>query len=538
MASDDLDRLLVGLNDQARGELIAELNAADERERRGEEIADEAARLKVSLHDFTVAAWPVLEPATPFKPNWHIDAVIEHLEAAARRDIRRLIINIPPRHMKSLNVSVLWPVWWWTFEPTVRFLTASYGDKLATRDALKSRRLIQSAWFVARFGDVFRLTGDQNQKARYENDQTGYRLATSVGGTGTGEGGDVILIDDPHKADEAESDAERQNVLDWYDGTISTRFNDPQRGVEVIVMQRLHEQDLVGHALEHGGWTHLCLPAEYEPSHPFVWPDDPREEPGDLLWPDHFPRPELDQLKTKLGSYRAAGQLQQRPSPAEGGILKRADWRYFPPAWLEEWAGPELVALMTSWDTTMKEKTSSDYAVGTYWAATGANRYLLGRWRERAGLTETKRALRGAADHLERTYPHLPLTHVVENAANGPEVVAELRDIVQGLTLNNSRTDKSARAQAITPQLEAGNVFVPGYALPDGSGPDPARTPAWVMELIEECAQFPTGSNDDQVDSVTQGLLKMRGTNYTRTPVRPRDEQQRTATVGVRQKTF
>jgi hypothetical protein len=128
---------------------------------------------------------------------------------------------------------------------------------------------------ATRFGDVFALTGDQNQKARYENDKTGYRLATSVGGTGTGEGGDVILIDDPHKADEVESDTERQNVLDWHDGTISTRFNDPQTGVEVVVMQRLHEQDLTG-TCSTGRLEHLCLPAEYEPSHPFVWPDDPR----------------------------------------------------------------------------------------------------------------------------------------------------------------------------------------------------------------------------------------------------------------------
>jgi len=167
-------------------------------------------------------------------------------------------------------------VWWWTFDPHIRFLTASYGEKLATRDALKSRRLIQSAWYRARWGHVFRLTSDQNQKSRYENDQTGYRLATSVGGTGTGEGGDVILLDDPHKADEVESDTERENVIDWLDGTISTRFNDPASGVEVLVMQRLHENDATGHMLEQGGWTHLCLPAEYDArrSHAVVWPDD------------------------------------------------------------------------------------------------------------------------------------------------------------------------------------------------------------------------------------------------------------------------
>jgi len=248
-------------------EVPFELTAVErELERRQRERARiEAEPLRASLPAFIHAAWPMLEPATKFKPNWHIDVIAEHLEAARRGEIRRLIVNVPPRHMKSLNVSVLWPVWWWCSDPTVRFLTASYGADLAIRDSLKSRRLIQTNWFQHRFGDVFWLTSDQNVKGRYENNRSGYRIATSVGGTATGEGGDVILIDDPHKADEVESDIQRQDVLDWHDGTISTRFNDPNSAIEVLVMQRLHEQDLTGHLLERGGWTHLCLPAEYEP---------------------------------------------------------------------------------------------------------------------------------------------------------------------------------------------------------------------------------------------------------------------------------
>lgn len=516
----------------------AEVEAELERRRRGEQLAEEAARLAGSLREFTVAAWPIVEPATPFKPNWHIDAIIDHLEACTRREIRRLVINVPPRHMKSLNVSVLWPVWWWTFAPHVRFLTASYGEKLATRDAVKSRRLIQSGWYRGRWGHVFRLMADQNQKARYENDQTGYRIATSVGGTGTGEGGDVIILDDPHKADEAESDTERENVIDWLDGTISTRFNDPASGVEVLVMQRLHEQDATGHMLEQGGWTHLCLPAEYEPSHPFVWPDDPRVEAGDLLWPDHFGIAELAELKTKLGSYRAAGQLQQRPAPAEGGIFKLTGLRYFDPGFLEPPSPLAFQRVVQSWDTAFKEKQTSDYVVGAVWGVTGANRYLLAVDRARRSLSETKRAIRAQHAWVEATYPLLPHTVLIENTANGPDIIAELRNELPGIVPVIPQGDKVMRAHAVSPIWESGNVYVPGFARADGMGYDAARTPAWVQEWIGEHTGFPNGAHDDQVDTTTQVLNWLRGVTATPAPAGQERGRQRAETAGVRDKTF
>lgn len=496
---------------------------------------EEAPELRDSLRAFTVGCWPVLEPATRFKPNWHIDAIVEHLEACTAGDIRRLIINVPPRHMKSLNVSVVWPVWTWTRKPHTRFLTASYGDSLATRDALKSRRLIQSRWYQMRFRDDFQLAGDQNQKTRYENDRGGYRIATSVGGSGTGEGGDVIIIDDPHKADEAESATERQAVLDWHDGTISTRFNDPELGVEVVVMQRLHEQDLAGHLLSFGGWTHLCLPAEYEPAHPFVWPDDPRGEPGDLLWPEHFGPDALADLKVVLGSYRAAGQLQQRPAPAEGGIFKTADWRYFDPANLDRWnIDPPPARIVTFWDTALKDKATSDFTVGATWAAAGANRYLLRVTRGRMSLTDTKLAVRAQAAWVEETFPNVPHSILVENAANGPDVIAQLRNVVPGLLPSTPQGDKVMRAHAVSGQLEAHQLFVPGAALPDGSGPDPARTPSWVQEWITEHSSFPNTANDDQVDTTTGALLRIRSSAVTVVP----EPAARSNSAGLRDKTF
>lgn len=516
------------------GEVEAEL----ERRRRGEQLAEEARRLSGSLREFTRAAWPIVEPATPFKPNWHIDAVCDHLEACRAREIRRLVINIPPRHMKSLNVSVLWPVWWWTTEPWIRFLTASYAEKLATRDAVKSRRIIDSGWYRARWGHVFLLLRDQNQKARYENDQTGHRIATSVGGTGTGEGGDVIVIDDPHKADEVESDVERENVLDWHDGTISTRFNDPATGVEVLVMQRLHEQDLTGHVLDRGGWEHLCLPAEYEPSHPFVWPDDPRSEPGELLWPGHFGTGELAELKLDLGSYRAAGQLQQRPAPAEGGIFKLAGLRYFNPAFLEPPSPLTFTRIVQSWDTAFKEKQTSDYVAGALWGVHGANRYLLAVDRARRSLTDTKRAIRSLYAYTEQTYPLLPHSVLIENKANGVDIIAELRYELAGIVPVNPQGDKVQRAHAVSPIWESGNVYVPGFARSDGVGYDPARTPGWVQEWIGEHTGFPNGAHDDQVDTTTQVLNWLRGITDSPAPQADKPARPRAVSAGVRDKTF
>jgi predicted phage terminase large subunit-like protein len=516
----------------------AEMEAHVERRARGEELADEARRLSGSLREFTVGAWPVLEPATPFKPGWHIDAIVDHLEACTRREIRRLVINVPPRHMKSLNVSVIWPVWWWTFEPHIRFLTASYGEKLATRDALKSRRLIQSPWYQRRWSDVFAITSDQNQKARYENDQTGYRLATSVGGTGTGEGGDVIVLDDPHKADEVESDTERENVIDWLDGTISTRFNDPSAGVEVLVMQRLHEQDATGHMLEQGGWTHLCLPAEYEPSHPFVWPADPRGVAGELLWPDHFDSLELAKLKTILGSYRAAGQLQQRPAPAEGGIFKLSGLRYFDPGFLEPPSPLSFRRVVQSWDTAFKEKQTSDFVVGAAWGVSGANRYLLRLTRARMSLSDTKRAILEMHDWVEQAYPLLPHNVLIENTANGPDIIAALRDEIAGIVAVNPQGDKVMRAHAVSPIWESGNVYVPGVARSDGTGYDPARTPAWVQEWIGEHTGFPNAAHDDQVDTTTQLLNWLRAVKDPAPAGDRPDEDRRALSAGVMSKSF
>jgi hypothetical protein len=228
---------------------------------RSPRLRDEIARERAtrSLRAFVRQAWHVVEPSTPFVPGFHIDAICDHLEAITRGQLRNLIINVPPRHMKSLLVCVFWPAWDWILHPERRWLYSSYGAPLSTRDSLKCRRLIESPWYRDRWGHIVSLTGDQNAKMRYDNTRPGYRLSTSVGGPVTGEGGDRIVCDDPHKVDEADSDTSRKAVLDWWDVAMSTRVNDPKASAMVVVMQRCHQRDLSGHLLEKGNFDHLCL---------------------------------------------------------------------------------------------------------------------------------------------------------------------------------------------------------------------------------------------------------------------------------------
>ena len=230
--------------------------------------------MTLSLHTFVRQAWSVIEPGRPFVDNWHIKAICDHLQAVTERRIKRLLINVPFRTSKSSVVSVLWPAWVWIQDqtkmqfagPTHQWLCGSYAAKLATRDNLKMRRLITSDWYRSYWGDKFKLTGDQNEKIRFQNDKLGYRIAFGMTGGVMGDGGDTLLIDDPHDRQGAHSEAERETALTNFDEGIITRLNDPATGAIVIIMQRLHQNDLSGHVLKQPGWDHLMLPMEYEPS--------------------------------------------------------------------------------------------------------------------------------------------------------------------------------------------------------------------------------------------------------------------------------
>ena len=302
--------------------------------------------LSESLMEFVKGAWHIIEPKKPFVSNWHIEAIVEHLEAVERGEIKRLIINIPPRHSKSSIVSVLYPAWVWTRDPTCQFMCGSYAEKLAVRDNLKHRRIGESQWYRERWGDVWDFAGDQNQKTRFENNRSGYRICFGMTGGAMGDGADRLLLDDPLDRQGATSEAERVKCNETYDEALSTRLNDPVQSAIILIMQRLHQNDLSGHLLDGDEeWVHLMCPAHYDSNRHCVtqfgntiW-EDPRSEDGELLWPERFTEAAIDTLAARLGPFAAAGQLEQSPVPKGGGIIKEEWWKDWPP---EGWAPPPL----------------------------------------------------------------------------------------------------------------------------------------------------------------------------------------------------
>ena len=456
------------------------------------------------MSEFARQAWEVVEPTTPLRWNWHLDAICDHLEAVTDGRIKRLLINVPPGHMKSLLVSVFWPAWVWATRPEWRALFASYASELAIRDSVKCRTLLESEWFQdGLVQGQWRLAGDQNVKGYYVNDRSGFRIALSVGGKTTGFRGDAIVIDDPLNAMDAYSKSSRETCLLWWDQAMSNRLSDMRQGAVVVIMQRLHDDDLSGHLLKQGGWEHLCLPSEFEPARrkttSIGW-TDPRTQPGEVLFPAMFPPDVLAEAKTTLGSAGFAGQHQQSPMPAEGGMFKRSWWRFWRranedviPALADRTVVlPEkLSRVLLSWDCAFKKTNESDRVAGGVWGAAGSGRYLLDLAWDRMTFTETVAKLKAQAAAN-------PLAHekLVEDKANGTAVIDTLKDVVSGIIAVEPEGGKEARAAATSPQVEAGNVFLPLHA-------------KWRDDYIEEHAAFPKAAHDDAVDQQSQALLRM-----------------------------
>lgn len=455
-------------------------------------VEKHARILAKDLRRYARDAWPIVEPATEFIPNWHIDAICDHLTAVSRGEIRNLLITMPPRHMKSLTVCVLWPTWEWTSNPALRFLFASYGEDLAIRDSLKCRRIVESTWYQERWGHRVSIARDQGQKTRFDNAASGYRIATGVGGKATGEGGDRLVVDDAHKIMEAESDQVRKGVLDWWDAEMSTRGNNPNTVAKVVVGQRVHENDLPGHLIELGGWEHLNLPEEYEAGSAkrstSIGFSDPRTEEGELLWPTRF-GPEVIKEAKLMGSYRYSALFQQRPAPAGGGVFKRAWWKFFT-AWPTEYD-----QMIQSWDLAFKDLGTSDYVCGGVLASRGGDFYVLDVIKDQLDFPASCKA-------IETLSAKWPQAHrkLVEDKANGPALIAQLKHRVPGLTPVEPRGNKDQRASAASPFVESGNVYLP----------DPSLAP-WVEDFIAELAAFPKGANDDQVDMFSQAMDRLAG---------------------------
>ena len=276
----------------------------------------------------------VVEPSTPFVPGWHIDAIIEHLEAVTRGQIRNLLINVPPRHMKSLLVSVFWPAWEWIRWPERRWLYSSYAAQLSIRDSVKCRRLIESPWYQARWGDRFALTSDQNTKGRFDNNRSGYRLSTSVGGAATGEGGDRIVCDDPHNVQEAESDSIRKathRLVRRRDVHPRERSEDRREGRRDAALPPAGPERAPAGAGRLGAPVPAGRVRRRTARHVDRLRPTRARNMANCCGPSASVPQEIESLKRSLGSYAAAGQLQQRPSPAGGGLFKRHWFRFWQP---------------------------------------------------------------------------------------------------------------------------------------------------------------------------------------------------------------
>jgi predicted phage terminase large subunit-like protein len=448
-----------------------------------------------SFRAYLEQAWPVLEPARPFLPNWHIDLIAEYLEAVTAGDITHLLINVPPRYMKSLLVSVLWPTWEWIVAPSLRFIFTSYSEALSLKHSVDRRTLLQSDWFRARWGHLVQLSSDQNVKGEFKNTQEGVMIATSTGGSITGKGGDRIIVDDPHNPTQAESDVQREAALDYFRRTLSTRLDDKKRGAMVVVMQRLHEGDLSALCQELG-FVHVSLPVEAETRTSVVFPRSGRiltREPGDILWPAREDHAELIRQRQLLGSAAFEGQYQQRPAPA-GGLIFQPEWFKF----FNEL--PEVDRIAISWDMSFKDKAGSDYVVGLVAVQHGADIYLLDRVKGRWGFVESCRQVQA----LAKQYPHASI--LIEDAANGPAIIDTLKHTVPGVIAVHPEGGKLARAQAIAPRVEAGNIYLPNPR-PHGTLV-PERE--WVDDFIHQFRVFPHGAHDDDVDALSQLLVRWR----------------------------
>ena len=308
----------------------------------------ERRRCEESFGFFARQAWHTIEPGTQYVHGWHVEAIVDHLIACLPRErieeveigglvqkrrvadpgqIRKLLITMPPRHMKSTLVSVLFPAWIWTTRPELRFLTSSYALSLAIRDSMRMRAVIQSPWYRSLWGSSFNLLADQNKKERFFNNRMGYRMVTSPDSAATGEGGDLVMVDDAHNVADADSPAKRQHNKTWWFESMGSRGNNPKTVSHIVCMQRVHMEDLPAECVKRE-YVHLNLPARYDPKRSCVtvigWKDW-RQTEGELLWPDRFDEPTMQDLEKTLGPFGVASQLQQDPQLRGGAFIKR-EW--------------------------------------------------------------------------------------------------------------------------------------------------------------------------------------------------------------------
>lgn len=470
----------------------------------------------LGLRKYIELSWPIIEPGRTYVPNWHIDCISDHLMAVSAGHILRLLVNVPPGGMKSLLTDAFWPSHEWGPQgrPELRYVSASYNIDLTVRDNRRTRSLITSDWYQERWGERFQLVGDQNAKTRFDNDRMGFKIATSVGGLGTGERGDRFIIDDPHNIKDGESAAKRNETLLWFAEVVPTRLSDPRRSVIIVIMQRVHEADVSGVILERElGYTHVCLPMEFDPSRKCYvevtgW-SDPREEENQLLWPEHMPRDVVERDKRAMGSYAVAAQFQQTPAPRGGGMFQRVWWQFYetghknrPRDVTEKPAKARPTSfdmVVASVDAAFKSTASGSRVGLVVVGVVGPYRYVLDNRTRPMTFTETVNEI---LDVL-KTFPRCNRV-LIEDKANGPAIIDTLSQKISGIIAVNPEGGKEARAAAMTASVESGH-----WLLPEGA--------PWVEDFIHEFATFPAAAKNDQVDAATQASTYLtHGASITR----------------------
>ena len=443
-------------------------------------------KLRSDLSTFIHRAFQTVAPAQTFLYNWHIDAMAWYLEQCATGRIKRLLIILPPRHLKSICASDAFPAWVLGHDPTKRVICASYAADLAAKHARDCRAIMESDWYQLVFPQT-RLSREKNAEMDFMTTRQGYRYATSVGGTLTGRGGNLIVIDDPIKPEDAMSDARRAAVNEWYDRTLYSRLDSKRDDVIILIMQRLHLEDLAGYVLAKEPWIHLNLPAIAEVEHRI--PIGPNQfhlrRVGDLLHEARESKADLDRIKATIGSYNWYAQYQQRPVPLEGEIINWG-WFLFYDEVPSRRGGDRIIQ---SWDTASTAGELSDYSVCMTFLVRANENFLLDVLREKLNYPDSRRRI------IDHAFKFAADTVIIENKGSGTSLIQDLRADSGAPTIIAFQPDgdKITRMAAQSAKIEGKQVLLP-------------RRGEWLDELRAELMQFPYGRYDDQVDSLSQFL--------------------------------
>ena len=454
-------------------------------------------------------AWHILEPATPLRFTWNIEAICEHLDAVRRGEIRDLLITTPPRSLKSTTVAVCWPAHLWLTWPAAKLLTVSHSWDLAVRDCLASKTLIRSEWYarlnrqidgspIFRLGDRHHATPElrdlKDTDGWFQNSARGQRYAVGLDGKVTGQGGNILLVDDAHDAEKVESDTQRNRAVNRFRKVLLNRLNSPKEDRKIVIGQRVHASDVPGYCKD-CGYDELSIRTEYELDDArrktsIGW-SDPRTDEGQVIDDGRFGPEEVAQAKRDLGEYGYASQHQQRPFPP-GGLVFKSEW------WNEydtEIPDEEFSQIITSWDLRFSGEHQGSNTFGTCWAQKGSRFYLIDGFCGRLSiLEECNRFV-----EMRSRHPRCG-AHLVEKKADGAALISMVQDKVPGVLAVNPRGDKETRARATTPLHEAGNIWIPSASLAERMGWE------WFATWRAEHIAFPKFATNDAVDSTSQAL--------------------------------